>query len=132
MNFKTTISSDSANGKAAWLQTTDMSSEGVNVVSKMWIDKTTFECLKILSVMEYNGQKIEQPSECPTSGPNSASGEKAPAVNYLGKESVTVPAGTYNADKYSSQGASYWTASGVPIPVKIESSGTTFELVSYS
>ncbi|HTY89981.1 MAG TPA: hypothetical protein VMC84_02285 [Methanocella sp.] len=52
-------------------------------------------------------------------------------------ESITVPRGTYNCEKYATSfkgsGAIYWGAAGVPIPVKIYTSydGATLELADW-
>jgi hypothetical protein len=135
-NFKTAITSDTVNGVAAWLQQTDMTTQGTSITSKTWIDKITYKCLKTMSVMSYGGQTIEQPGQCPTEGPNSASRTEAapPSMTYIGSESVTVPAGTYTCDKYSLEQVTYWSTSSVPIPVKVAYSdgSTTMELVSYT
>lgn len=133
INYK--ISSDTINGKAAWLQQSDTSVQGSTVTTKMWLDKSNFACLKISINMDIAGQTINQDSQCPTQGPNSASTTEAPAVNYVGTESVTVPAGTFSAKKYESSGASYWVGSSVPLPLKVTYSGEgsmVMELVSYS
>ena len=136
MNLKTTITSDTVDGTAAWLQQTDMTTQGIEVTSKTWIDKVTYKCLKTMTVMNYEGQNIEQAGQCPTEGPNSASrtGTTTPQMTLIGTESVTVPAGTFTAIKYSLEQVYYWSASGVPVPVKIAyGDGTmTMELVSYA
>ena len=48
--------------------------------------------------------------------------QKETTLIYQGKEVVTVPAGTFNADKYTATvdngTATYWVATGVPVPVK--------------
>ncbi len=133
-NLSTTISSDTVNGTAAWLQQTDITVQGTVVTSKTWLDKVTYKCLEIMSVMTYNGQTIEQQTPCPTTGPNSASGTETPQLTYIGIESVTVPAGTFSCSKYSLEGATFWVATGVPLPVKIayDNGASTMELVSYT
>jgi PBP1b-binding outer membrane lipoprotein LpoB len=135
-NMTTTISSDTVNGTAAWLQQTEIVAQGVTVTSKTWVDKVTFKCLEITTTMIYGGQTIEQPSQCPTTGPNSASrtGTETPQLTYIGTESVTVPAGTFSCKKYSLEGMTFWAATGVPVPVKIsyDNGASTMELVSYT
>lgn len=133
-NFKATITSDTVNGTAAWLQQTDMTTQGVAITSKMWIDKATYKCLKTANVASYGEQVVEQPSHCPVGGPNSASRNETttPIMTYIGIQSVTVPAGTFECDKYSYAGMSYWVTSSVPVPVKIASNLVTEELVSYT
>lgn len=136
LNVSSSVTSDTINGTAAWLEETDMMVQNSTVVYKTWIDKITFKCLKISSSISYGGQQMTQDVPCPTEGPNSASrtDTSVPQLSYVGKESVTVPAGTFNADKYYSEGVTYWTASGVPVPVKISynSGQAVMELVSYS
>jgi len=135
MNMTTSISADTLNGVAVWLEQTDVSTQGTTVTTKMWVDKTTYGCLNITTVIIYGSQTIEQAGQCPTSGPNSAStGETAPPLTYMGKESVTVPAGTYVADKYTAAGMTYWSSSSVPIPLKFvyTDGSATMELVSYT
>lgn len=134
MNMKYKISSDTANGKAAWLQQSDMDVEGVTATIKLWLDKDSLACLKTSTVMNVAGQTIHQEGQCPTEGPNSASETADAAVNYIGKESVTVPAGTFSAKKYESNGANYWISDNVPLPLKVSYSGeehSVMELVSY-
>ncbi|MFA5108732.1 MAG: hypothetical protein WC492_04350 [Candidatus Micrarchaeia archaeon] len=135
LNLKTTVSADTVDGKAAWLTTVDMSTEGTIILSKMWADKTTLKCLKTSTSMEVGGQKFDTPGQCPadTSGSTTDTATAA-SVTFVGKESVTVPAGTFNADKYTSGGANFWTSSDVPIPLKVAyaNDSTTMELVAYS
>lgn len=133
MDLKYKISSDTLNGKAAWLQQSDTSVQGNLITSKMWLDKSTLGCLKITTSMSISGQSIQQEGQCPTDGPNSASGD-VPVLNYVGTESVTVPAGTFNAKKYEINGAYYWISDSVPLPLKVTYSGegsVAMELVSF-
>jgi hypothetical protein len=110
--------------------------QGVAVTSKTWVDKVAYKCLKTMTVMNYGGQNIEQLGQCPTEGPNSAARTETttPQVTFLGSESVTVPAGTFNCDKYSAEGVTYWATSSVPIPIKVTYGGdaVVMELVSYT
>lgn len=134
MNLKTTVTSDTVNGTDAWLEQTNITMQGASIISDTWIDKVTYQCLKMSSIIDYGGQPIEQPGACPTIGPNSASQVANMAMTFVGTESVTVPAGTFNCNKYSLSGVTYWSASGVPVPVKVAYSdgSLTMELVSYS
>ncbi len=133
-NMKYKISSDTVNGKAAWLSEAEATSSGANVNTKIWTDKITYACLKMSSTVSFNGQVMDTPVECPKEGPNSAStstGGTTPQLTYEGTASVTVPAGTYNAKIYSLQGVKYYYADSVPIPVKVEYQGSVTELVSW-
>jgi hypothetical protein len=136
MNLSTSITSDTVDGVAAWLQQTDMTVQGVAVTSKTWVDKVAYKCLRTMTVMNYGGQNIEQPGQCPTEGPNSAARTETttPQVTFLGSESVTVPAGTFTADKYSLENVTYWATSSVPMPLKVSYSdgSAVMELVSYT
>ncbi len=134
-NLKTKVSSDAYKGTPAWLTQTDMSTEGTSVMTKLWVDKKTNACLATKSVINYGGQTMENEAPCPTEGPNSASGTsgtESKKLKYEGIESVSVPAGTFQAEKYSIQGSYYWTSASVPIPVKMTYGTTKMELVSYS
>ncbi|MFH2028960.1 MAG: hypothetical protein ABIJ08_07495 [Nanoarchaeota archaeon] len=134
MNLKYKISSDTADGKAAWLQQSDMDVQGNTVTTKMWLDKVSLACLKISTIMNIAGQTMQQEGQCPEQGPNSASTTADALVNYVGKESVTVPAGTFSVKKYESNGVYYWIADNVPLPLKVLYSGEgamAMELVSY-
>lgn len=134
--FDYTLSSDTIDGKAAWLSTTEMETEGATVLSKVWSDKKTFGCLKVTSLVNFNGQQMETPAECPKEGPNSeTTGTETPMVSYDGTETVTVPLGTFNTKKYSLDNTiTYYYATGVPIPVKVTYNNvdTVMELVSWS
>lgn len=118
-----TVTPDTVNGTAAWLQEARMNS----TTYKIWLDKTTYKCLKSTVTM---GGSSETSAQCPQQDPYSS----ALQLLYVGKESVTVPAGTFNTDKYSSVDFIYWSASGVPVPVKIAyaDGNLTMELVSYT
>ncbi|NYZ78880.1 hypothetical protein H0N99_01915 [Candidatus Micrarchaeota archaeon] len=135
-DFKSTLTSDTVNGTAAWLEQTDITMQGGSVTLKTWIDKVTYNCLKMSSVINYEGQTIEQPGTCPTTGPNSASrtGTATPTMTFVGTESVTVPAGTFSCNKYSLENVTFWSASSVPVPVKIAygDGSMTMELVGYT
>jgi hypothetical protein len=130
-DLKSTIASDSVNGTAAWLQQTDIMVQGNLATTKTWFDKNTLKCLKATTSITIDGNVTEVPSQCAAwpSGPESN-------LTYTGRESVTVPFGTYTANKYYGAGFTYWSASSVPLPLKIVySSGpitTTEELVSYT
>ncbi|MFH1306598.1 MAG: hypothetical protein ABIH83_02995 [Candidatus Micrarchaeota archaeon] len=135
MDMTTTISSDIVGGTAAWLQEIDMSTEEVSIVSSTWLDKATLNCLKMSSSMDIGGQVMETDIPCPATGSSaSGSGTEAPELEYVGTESVTVPAGTFNANKYVSGTTTMWSASDVPVPLKTSSDGgnVVMELVEYS
>jgi hypothetical protein len=133
-NMSNSVSSDTVNGVDAWLQETQVTMTGVAVDEKMWVDKATNVCLNVTTTMTYNGQTSEQPSTCPTTGLYSTASEGAnsPSLTYVGQESVTVPAGTFTANKYSLNTVTYWLTSSVPVPLKISSGTAVMELVSYS
>lgn len=137
--IKTDISSDTVNGQAAWLESTDMQAQGYSGVVKTWIDKTTYQCIKITTEINVNGQTMNTDTPCAsTTSPSAKPTGNAPmsgntSLYYVGKESVTVPAGTFNADKYEVGNVTYWVATGkVPLPIKVSYNNGEMVLVSYS
>lgn len=133
MNVKYSISSDAVNGKSAWLQTTETQMEQGKVTTKMWLDKTTLKCLKIVIESEFMGQKMQQDSSCPQEGLGSEKTLIEETPKKVGSETITVPAGTFKTDKYSIENTYYYIAPEVPIPVKYTvGNDVVMELVSYS
>ncbi len=133
MNMKYSITSDTINGKSAWLQTSTASIQGGTVTTKMWLDKSTMKCLKITTESNFMGQKMEQEGSCPEEGLGSESSVQGEMPRRTGKETVTVPAGTFSTDKYSIGEANYYISPKVPIPVKYTfGNDVVMELVSYS
>jgi hypothetical protein len=134
MNMKYTISSDTIDGTEAWLQQSDVSAGPVKMTSRVWFSKATYKCLMMQTVVDTNGEIANYPAECPPDDTQAGSSGAIPLVTYMGKESVTVPYGTFNADKYSTGELNYWVSAGIPVPVKVASgSGSTImELVDYS
>ncbi len=142
-SYKLAITDDTVDGKSAWLMTMGIQSEGMTVTSKTWIDKTTEKCLKVsMSGVIMGKTQPETPGQCPAGNPSASDVPKSNITYaYVGKESVTVPAGTYNCDKYTSTVTSngkevtstLWVSSDVLVPIKMETGGiSTTELVSYS
>ncbi len=134
INLKYKMSSDMMSGKPAWLQQSDAAVQGNTVTTKMWLDKSSMACLKISMMMNVAGQTIQQEGQCPEEGPNSATATAEEMLKYVGKESVTVPAGTFMAKKYEQNGTTFWTDNSVPVPLKVSYGGTDatmMELVSY-
>jgi hypothetical protein len=145
-NLETNITSDSVNGAEAWLEQIEMTDAqyptiSATIIIKLWMDKVTHKCLKEITLTPLYGRYIENVGQCggdinpPISEGtiySSWSGMQPPLLNYTGKEIITVPAGTFNADKYIENDKpmlAYWIASNVPVPIKIDN---TLELVSYS
>ena len=136
-NMKYSLTSDVVDGKAAWKSSADVQTQGASVVSNTWLDKVTYKCLKTTSTVSVMGQTMENAGQCPTEGPNAGSSSAtAPELVFVGTESVTVPAGTFSAEKYQLEGITYWYSSSVPLPLKVTYSAaaasTVMELVSYS
>lgn len=127
------VSSGTIDGKSAWIHTTETDTRGVKSSTSTYLDKATLGCLKITSTVNAMGQVIENNVDCPTSGPDAPKASE-PYLEYKGTETLTVPAGTYSADKYEieSSGIEYFVASGVPIPVKVEYLDSEMKLVSWS
>jgi len=140
-NLKYDITADTLDGTAAWKLNSNIESQGATIETTTWLDKSTYSCLKISTSMNIAGQTINNEADCPEVGPNAAasSGNTASGdamLNYVGEESITVPAGTFNAKKYSYSGVDYWIGTDVPLPLKVTYSGqgasSVMELVSYS
>gem|GEM_PF-3718821 len=127
------VSSGTIDGKSAWIHTTETETQGIASKTMTYLDKATLGCLKITSTVNAMGQVIENAVDCPTSGPDAPKASE-PYLEYKGTETLTVPAGTYSADKYEieSSGIEYFVASGVPIPVKVEYLDSEMKLVSWS
>jgi hypothetical protein len=125
-DMKFAVSSDTINGTAAWLQRIDLTAQGTTVASKIWLDKVTFNCLSAATLMNWSGNITEQTTPCTSQVAASTT------LNYIGTESLTVPAGTFTADEYSYNQTTYWATASVPVPLKISSAGTMIELVRYT
>ncbi len=134
------ISSGSWSGQECWIMEVTMESDLGTFQYKVWTSKATGECLHAVMIM--NGQEMEVPcGQATQPGVTPGTGE-APSITYTykGKETVTVPAGTFTCDKWTATVAgetvTYWIAPGVPVPVKWESQAgevvTVAELVEYS
>jgi hypothetical protein len=133
LNVKYTISPDAVNGTSAWLQQSELSIATTDMISKIWFSKATYKCLQIETEVITSGQSTKHPGQCPAET-NSTGKNSIPEVTYIGKENVTVPLGTFSADRYSSGQLDYWVSAGIPVPVKVTGSGgnSVMELVSYS
>ncbi len=140
INTKVRIASDTVDGKAAWRTESDIDTEGVTGTTKLWMDKATNKCLKIESVMSVAGQSFSTPAKCPEVDPQNVEVDETgqAKVTLVGTESVTVPAGTFLATKYTTEGTNsfYWVSASTPLPLKIQytsaQGSSTMELVSYS
>ena len=132
------ITSGSWAGQECWVMEITMESDLGTFQYKVWNSKATGECLH--AIMIINGKEMEVP--CSQASQPGVTGGEAPGItyNYEGKETVTVPAGTFTCDKWTATVAgatmTYWVAPGVPVPVKWESHAggvvTVAELVEYS
>ncbi|MFH1306657.1 MAG: hypothetical protein ABIH83_03320 [Candidatus Micrarchaeota archaeon] len=129
MNIKTTNKLDAANGNPTWLQESDLSSQGVTTISKLWLDKSTLKCVKSATYMEISGTSSENDVPCPAEGPHSSTrADDAVELENLGGRTITVPAGEFECTKYSLDDAEYWVAGNVPVPVKIVYSNNTITM----
>ncbi len=132
------ITSGSWSGQECWIMEVTAESDVGTFQYKIWTSKATGRCLHAVMIM--NGQEMEVPC-AQASQPGITSGE-APGITYAyeGKETITVPAGTFTCDKWTATVAgatvTYWVAPGIPVPVKWESQAggmvTVAELVEYS
>ena len=132
-SFKYSIKSDELDGNDAWLQESIIDNEMANLKTKTWIDKASHQCLKVTTEFDVDGELIVSEGNCPEES-TWGEGENAPALSYVGMEEVSIPLGTYNAQKYNLDVVSYWIEPTVPLPLKVtyEEANTVMELVSYS
>jgi len=122
------------NGVATVLQTTTMTTGGMNIVTRTWTAKVGCSCVKVET--EMMGQVT--PGQC-AAGAGSG-GTATPTITNMGTEQVSVPAYTGSATRYhlvstSASGSvemDYWVAPSINVPVKTTASGVTMELVSYT
>lgn len=136
-NIKYNIGSESYNGQSAWVLSSDVALEGATATSKVYMSKATRRCIAVEIESAVLGQTYKTQSKCDTATEVQTDAKGSAQVTAEGTETVTVPAGTFTATKYStSSGATYWMAAGVPVPVKFSASaaGATSvgELVSFS
>jgi hypothetical protein len=127
------ISSDEVDGTDAWLQESIIDNEMANLKTKTWLDKVSHRCLKVVTEFDIDGEIVVNEGNCP----NESSWEETqdmPTLSYTGNEEVSIPLGTYNAEKYELDLVSYWVESSVPLPLKVsyQDGSTVMELVSYS
>ncbi len=132
-SFKYTITSDKLDGNDAWLQESIIDNEMANLKTKTWIDKTSHQCLKVATEFDVEGELIVNEGNCPAES-TWEEGGMAPALSYVGIEEISIPLGTYNAQKYNLDAVTYWIDPIVPLPLKVayEEANTVMELVSYS
>lgn len=139
---------ETVNGKAAWVQQITMEYEhppegmpaGFRSTSKVWIDKATLHCIKTQTIIEVPGMApITQEAACDPSSASSAAADTS--LQYVGPETVTVPAGTFGTAKWTRQDGqsetNVWASADVGSYVKFTSfepgsGGVQTELVSYS
>ena len=76
-------------------------------------------------IPKQDGKKAEKDKDKP---------EIKPEITITENVTVTVPAGTFVADKYSLENVTYWATSSVPMPLKVSYSdgSMVMELVSYT
>jgi outer membrane murein-binding lipoprotein Lpp len=118
---------DTFNGQQVWLTESSTVTETGTLVSRMWIDKTTTKCL-VTDTQMRNGDVITpQPSICPLAGPNSI--DTVTSYVSSGQEDISIPLGTYTADKYSINGVTYWVAKNVPLPLQVQYDDGTEKMV---
>ena len=135
-NFKYSVNPGTYLGQNVFVITTDFASEGATGKVSMYMTKETGKCIIAQTEITVLDQVIKNEAKCDVSNDIKTNTEGKAEVRVAGTETVTVPAGTFTATKYTVEnGASYWVASNVPIPVKFEASAsgstTVGELVGY-
>jgi len=95
------ISSTTLNGKGCWLQEMSMQSKGMTIKYRVWLDKTSLECLKA-EMSANNGPWQTLPCyQVPTGTSTTTEGEPQEIqVREVGHETITVPAGTFSCTVY--------------------------------
>jgi hypothetical protein len=138
--LKTTVSSDNVDNTPSWLTETDVIIEEASSKTETWMDKNTLKCLKIMIETSYGGKIFEQEMPCPDEGIVGTS-RTSNEAKYIATESITVPMGTFTANKYevaSGKSKIYlWASADAPIPLKVEQWSneklvSLMELESYS
>jgi len=116
-----------------------------SMIADIYYDKSTGKALGgTYTSTDITGQTTTEPLTESQLSDQSFSNEKITGsifkmddiLTYKGTESVIVPAGSYpDADLYTNvtngETTSYWMASDIPVPVKIQSNGESIELVSW-
>ena len=131
------ISTDTVNGKECWLFTTTVEQQGMSMTYKIWYDKATMQCVK--ARMEVAGMMQDVPCAQVQQSTGGGQPKSDVKLTYVGTETVTVPAGTFQCLVYrvTTQGttSTYYIAPDVPVPVKwvieSQSGSVTAELVEY-
>lgn len=80
---------------------------------KQWFDKVSGKCYKLVSVSA--GKEFEM--SCSLVAYAQDLNWQDP-LTYLGKETITVPLGTFTAKKYKIKYLTLWLVEDIPLPVK--------------
>jgi hypothetical protein len=125
-DMKTEISSDPFQGTPAvhYKNTLVLIGQGTTIITDIYYD-TTFDNIlggTITSIINGLTTTNAIPADQLKKDAGDANFQKETTLIYQGRETVTVPAGTFDADKYTATtdngNATYWVAQGVPVPVK--------------
>ena len=143
MDMKTEQSTGTYQGKSAIHNTITVTSsaDNYNVVYDSYADPSNYAILGGTMTTTFNGQKTT--TDIPPiqiSQQAATNFEEAAPLTFDGTEPVSVPSGSYPAaNKYTrtvnETTISYWSVSGIPVPVKIisnfPSGSITYELVGW-
>ena len=120
------------NGTKVWAMEMQVEASGTNFSIREWRDEKTQKCIKQAVTIKTQEGEVEQAVPCLQQA-DILDGK----LELLHTESITVPAGTYSSDFYSSQDnkTQCWKVNGMHVPVKIvmiNTQNSTLELVSYT
>ena len=121
--LKTTVFAENLDNTPAWLTENEIVLQEASSKTKTWIDKDSMKCMKIVIETTYGGKIYEQEMDCSSEGITGTS-RTSNEAKFLAAESITVPLGTFAANKYevvSGNSKIYlWAVANVPIPLKVE------------
>ena len=135
------IGEELVNGAPTWIHLLtphgEMVSPGSTTQSKIWTDKQTLLCVKQINFVGTGGQTSEYEQQC--GGETLAYGAaEGMASTYVGQETITVPAGTFECAKYNfvqhGRNSTIWMSPVIPTFIKLydPTGNMAIELVSYT
>ncbi|MDD9953014.1 MAG: hypothetical protein OXR66_01620 [Candidatus Woesearchaeota archaeon] len=126
----TTVERTAKEARPVYVLTNAVDAAGVKTTTVMTIDIYTHACLEMKIHAMVDHELVQQTLPCPTEGLNSAAVATAPVV-FVEPAQVTVPAGTFDAEVYTTGSMQFWLGDA-PVPVKYSGPSFSMELVSYS
>ncbi len=119
----TNLGEERVSGKLCYHQKVEIKPQGTEI--EMWIDKQTLKCIKAEITVPGMGKRQvpcgQEVEAIPVSG----------NMRYVGDETVSVPAGTFNCYVFEGDGVKSWVAKGIGLLVKWKSRNVEGILLSY-